>query len=422
MMKRLSCMLIALLVFVSVLSPALISNAEYITGFTSKVDYDNTDPYRYTIDIDLTNQIITVIDNHDNSIVKQALCTTGKAETPTGAGTYPLGHMKERFGYFVAFGEYAQYWSQIVRGIYIHSVMYSSQKTSSMSRSAYNTLGTAASHGCVRTTTDMAKFIFYNCPPETTCKIVKRAKNDALVKQVKSTMPSFSKYKQPTDTKAWPLELPAVIKSNNTPLRTGSSSVNDTTIGYLNANTKCSLLQISPTWCKIELLNGKTGYVKTQYLLFEPNNYKLTVDVYSAKDTLKIYSRARENSVLKATAPKGTQVKYLSPYNKEWCVIEYKCGDKYIHGHVKTANLKRTVAVNYPVLKGYESSDIIVAENIKFIRSDIRANMRLTASTSSEVISVLAPNTEINVISKSGNWYYCQADSFTGYVHKSCIA
>lgn len=423
-MKRISCFLIALFIFISVLSPAFVSNAEYISGYTTKVDYENTDINKYTIDIDLTNQIITVTDNYENKIVKQALCTTGKAETPTGAGTFKLGYMKERFGYFVSFGQYAQYWSQIVRGIYIHSVMYDSQNTTSMSRSAYNTLGKPASHGCVRTTTDMAKFIFYNCPPETTCKIAKRVKNTALVNKLKKEMPSFSKYVQPIDNKAWPLELPAVVKYNNTPLRTGSSSVNDTTIGYLNANTKCTVIQISPTWCKLKTEKGKLGYVRTEYLLFDPNNYNTTTTVYKTTETTSVYARAKTTSKLKGTIPEGTVVKYVAPYNKEWCVVEYDYGTGYLAGHVQLKNFKRVAVTNYPKLDGYEndSTQKPVDDNILFIRSDIRANMRSKASTNSSVITVLNGNTPIRVISKSGNWYYCQANEFTGYIHKSCVA
>ena len=129
----------------------LAANAEVLSGWTSKVDYENTDPNRYSIEIDLKNQIITVYEGPiGGPIVLQSLCTTGDAEHATNAGTYKLGDMKERFGYFVAFGQYAQYWTQVVRGIYIHSVMYNSKKLTSMSSGAYRKLGKNVSHGCVR--------------------------------------------------------------------------------------------------------------------------------------------------------------------------------------------------------------------------------------------------------------------------------
>ena len=150
-----------------------VASATILPGMNSKVDYDNTDPNLYTIEIDLVNQIITVYRSATGEIILQSLCTTGNEENPTGSGTFKLGQLKERFGYFVAYGQYAQYWTQVVRGIYIHSVMYDTTDLSSMSRSAYRNLGKNVSHGCVRVLPHIAQWIFYNCPPGTTCNIVK---------------------------------------------------------------------------------------------------------------------------------------------------------------------------------------------------------------------------------------------------------
>ena len=170
MLKRTVALMLCIL-SVFTLLPAF-SSAQTLSGWNSKVDYDNTDPNKYSIEIDLVNQIITVYEGQiGGRIVLQSLCTTGDAEHQTGAGTFKLGDMKERFGYFVAFGQYAQYWTQVVRGIYIHSVMYNSKKLTSMSRGAYRKLGQAVSHGCVRVLPPVAQFIYYNCPPGTTCVI-----------------------------------------------------------------------------------------------------------------------------------------------------------------------------------------------------------------------------------------------------------
>lgn len=127
MKKRLLALVLCLATAIALI-PAMPAEATVLPGMTSKVDYDNTDPNRYTIEIDLVNQIITVYEGAiGGPIVLQSLCTTGNEENPTGAGTFKLGQLKERFGYFVAFGQYAQYWTQVVRGIYIHSVMYNSK-------------------------------------------------------------------------------------------------------------------------------------------------------------------------------------------------------------------------------------------------------------------------------------------------------
>ena len=60
MMKKRLLALVLCLATAIALIPALPAEAAVLPGMTSKVDYDNTDPNRYTIEIDLVNQIITV--------------------------------------------------------------------------------------------------------------------------------------------------------------------------------------------------------------------------------------------------------------------------------------------------------------------------------------------------------------------------
>ena len=257
MLKRTVALMLCML-SVFTLLPAF-SSAQTLSGWTSKVDYDNTDPNKYSIEIDLVNQIITVYEGQiGGRIVLQSLCTTGDAEHQTGAGTFKLGDMKERFGYFVAFGQYAQYWTQVVRGIYIHSVMYNSKKLTSMSRGAYRKLGQAVSHGCVRVLPHVAQFIYYNCPPGTTCVINrKKAADPELVKRLKKEIPAYSDYKQPKDDRAYPPEIPAVIKYDGTPLRTGFSRTKDTTVATLSRGDKVMLLQLAADWRKVRTADGK---------------------------------------------------------------------------------------------------------------------------------------------------------------------
>lgn len=58
MLKRTVALMLCIL-SVFTLLPAF-SSAQTLSGWTSKVDYDNTDPNKYSIEIDLKNQIITV--------------------------------------------------------------------------------------------------------------------------------------------------------------------------------------------------------------------------------------------------------------------------------------------------------------------------------------------------------------------------
>ena len=85
MKRRLLSLALCLVTLLS-LTPS-VAHAEVLSGFTSKVDYDNTDPNRYSIEIDLVNQVITVYDQSGNAVL-QSLCTTGSEKPlPAAAGS-----------------------------------------------------------------------------------------------------------------------------------------------------------------------------------------------------------------------------------------------------------------------------------------------------------------------------------------------
>lgn len=97
MKKRLLALVLCLATAIALI-PAMPAEATVLPGMTSKVDYDNTDPNRYTIEIDLVNQIITVYEGAiGGPIVLQSLCTTGNEENPTGAAVQaPLNWANSR--------------------------------------------------------------------------------------------------------------------------------------------------------------------------------------------------------------------------------------------------------------------------------------------------------------------------------------
>lgn len=409
----------------------LTANAQILAGNTSKVDYDNADPTRYWIEIDLKNQVITVYETATGSVVLQNLCTTGSEERPTGAGVYTIGDLKERFGYFVAYGQYAQYWTQVVRGVYIHSVMYDSQKLSSMSKSAYRNLGKNVSHGCIRVLPHVAQWVYYNCPPGTTCKITNiKAPDEALVKSIKAGIPAYSDYQQPTDSKPDPRKIPAVVRYNKTPLRTGFSTSQDTTVKTLDAGARVMLLQIGAEWCKVSTEDGKLGYIKTAYLLFDADAPVQTAQAYAATKKTYVYEKMSTDSEQLATLASGTTVNVLDNPKSGWYSAEFNG----ISGYVRTKYVKLSESVVYPQLPIVETAPVTVASadgstvsttttaTGTHTRADRAVNMRAAASTASALIATLQPMTEIHIMSIEGEWYYCSAGGATGYLHSSCIA
>lgn len=464
MKKRLLALVLCLATAIALI-PAMPAEATVLPGMTSKVDYDNTDPNRYTIEIDLVNQIITVYEGAiGGPIVLQSLCTTGNEENPTGAGTFKLGQLKERFGYFVAFGQYAQYWTQVVRGIYIHSVMYNSKKLSSMSRTAYRKLGENLSHGCVRVLPHVAQWIFYNCPPGTTCKIDrKKAPDPELVKKLKAAIPSYSDYEQPKDTKADPAEIPAVARFDNVPLRTGFSNSRETTVATLSRGQKMTLLQLGSDWCKAKLADGTLGYVRTKYILCDPDAPVKKQEIYQATKKTYVYASMDTGAKKLATIPQGGEAAVTDNPKKGWWYGSYNG----VTGYLRTKYVVKRTALVYPTLEaavtaapsvtptpgggisvGGNGSGISTGGGISIggstaaptptpapapapsagvssgthVKEGTQARMRASGSTSAAVVALIDGGTPVTILSVSETgWYYCKANGYTGYMHSSCL-
>lgn len=430
-MKKRFLALILCLCSLLVSLPA-VAQAAILPGMVSKVDYDNTDPNLYTIDIDLVNQVITVYQTATGGIVLQSLCTTGDAENATGSGKFKLGQMKERFGYFVAYGQYAQYWTQVVRGVYIHSVMYDSKKLSSMSKAAYRNLGKNVSHGCVRVLPHVAQWIYYNCPPGTLCNIAKtRVADPALVSSLKAQIPEYGSYVQPTDSKPDPAEVPATIRYNGTPLRTGFSNSRDTTIATLNAGEHVMLLQLAEDWCKVRTASGKLGYVKTAFLLAEPDNVQLATG-YKASAKTYVYAAMDTASQRLATIPSGGQPTIAENPKKGWWYGEYNG----VTGYMRTKYVVQSTVYVFPGVStvatattpgvggaGTDASGVITeipSGTIAYVSAVGGVNLR--SLPSGDIIGGLDQGTPVTVLSVEGNWFYCQVGNYTGYIHRDGLS
>ncbi len=424
-MKQKIVKIVAMAFAVMLTCAPLAANAQVLSGYTSKVDYSNTDPDRYTIDIDLNNQILTVYENDESgnpvSIVFQGLCSTGREEYPTGAGTFALGDLKERFGYFVAHGQYAQYWTQIVRGIYIHSIMYNDHDLTELSKSAYNDLGEAVSHACVRVLPHYAQWIFYNCPPGTKTVIsANRADNSALVDSIRDEMPSYDSLYGISDFNPDPVVIAATTKSNNVPVRTGSSSVNDTTIDELNYGDKVLILQLSEDWCKIEMEDGTLGYVKSDYLHFNPDDpaYQISYTYKAVEDTALYLSASTSASEL-VQIPAGESVTVIGTRDKFWYTAFVDGNVGYVRSrYVKVDEQTRT----YPDVPGISEDGQFTDGGAAMIEHGINANFRTGPSTSYDVIGTYPGGTPVTLLSQHGTWYKAIIGGVEGYISSICIA
>ncbi len=136
----------------------------------------------YYIEVDITNQIVTIYSTISKVIVRQMLCSTGEKDaTPTGTFTLPPKKDKlerEEWYYFPMYGCYAHYATRIYLGVLFHSLPCSKMSDATISKSAVEEFGRPASHGCVRLHWEDAEFIAKCCLEGTRVRIYKSKERD----------------------------------------------------------------------------------------------------------------------------------------------------------------------------------------------------------------------------------------------------
>lgn len=95
--------------------------------------------------------------------VKAMICSTALAPSVTPTGTF---YIQDKLRWHELMGpSWGQYCSHITSDILFHSVTYTEyQNNRSLSTSAYNMLGSPASHGCIRLQVIDAKWLYDNIP------------------------------------------------------------------------------------------------------------------------------------------------------------------------------------------------------------------------------------------------------------------
>lgn len=105
-----------------------------------------------------------------NNQVNRMICSTGRDDTPTPAGTYQAyGSIDGEWHYFEDFNCYAKWAYGIIGDVLFHSVTFDANKN--LNEGSVRYLGRKASHGCVRLQIEDAKWIVDNCPVGTTVVI-----------------------------------------------------------------------------------------------------------------------------------------------------------------------------------------------------------------------------------------------------------
>ena len=132
----------------------------------------------YVIKVNTSTNTITVYAKFKDGTYTMPLvafiCSCGAPSTPTPLGTY---YTSDRWRWLRMMGPSWGQWVTQIKGDYLfHSVYYNSKNNNNnLSVKAYNKLGTACSHGCVRHKAGDAKWIYDNCKLQTKIVIYKGA-------------------------------------------------------------------------------------------------------------------------------------------------------------------------------------------------------------------------------------------------------
>lgn len=124
-------------------------------------------PTKYTLMVDVANQITRAYtyDEHGEYtvLVREMICSTGTSRNPTPLGTTIMPKKRARWGYFPTWDSHAQYLTRIDSANAFHSVLYTAADETTLSVESFDSLGSPASHGCVRLYVSDAKWIYDNC-------------------------------------------------------------------------------------------------------------------------------------------------------------------------------------------------------------------------------------------------------------------
>ncbi len=139
----------------------------------------------YYVDVDLTNQMITVYHTKDGSIARQMLCSSGLyGRTPTGTWYMPTKERDdERTEWYYMPNQYTwvKYATKIYYAYFFHSFLFNKKDDSTINQQSVDDFGVPASHGCIRLRVEDAKYIAENCLAGTRVRIFNSGqKNEEL--------------------------------------------------------------------------------------------------------------------------------------------------------------------------------------------------------------------------------------------------
>ena len=137
----------------------------------------------YTIEVDISSQIVTIFIGDTDQIARQMLCSTGLNDwTPTGDFILPETRGgTDRQPWYQIGNLWVKYATRLWGKVLFHSIPYSKKSMQAIDPQCLKRFGYPASHGCIRLRWKDAQFIAENCMPGTMVHVIKSGnRNESL--------------------------------------------------------------------------------------------------------------------------------------------------------------------------------------------------------------------------------------------------
>lgn len=185
-------------------------------------DEDILNKYYIIVDkSDFTFSAFTYDDNGNYTILVKSFPTAiGRSSRMTPNGTFEISSKGAWKSWGT--GSYSPYYTRFTSGLYFHGALYDLKTHNSMYSKYYNEIGSASSSGCLRTTWEAAKWVYYNCPAGTKVKIVDSS-NKVSKAYRPDIDPAYPKW-DPTDPDKPSLDPPVIVVNDRLELGEGASA------------------------------------------------------------------------------------------------------------------------------------------------------------------------------------------------------
>lgn len=191
-------------------------------------------------------------------------------------------------------------------------------------------------------------------------------------------------------------------------IRAGAG-MNHPVIGWALKGDTLETLGETGNWTRVQLKNGKEGYIYTALLNGNPTGSVSSSATITAEISANVRAEASVKSEVIGWALKGDKVTVLEKGEK-WSKVQLKNGKI---GYIHNSFIGGASSEGSGETSGTGAT----------ITAEVSANVRAEASAKSKVIGWAMKGDKVTILEKSGNWYKVQLkNGKTGYIHSNYCA